>query len=223
MNNYKLIKLKEGYIIISDEEIENYYFNNHTKEIYLEIHPKRLEVTNKELNKEIIFKIIASTFIPQLPNIDFNNLEEEFGVINWLNIAIQEEEQEIENNKEYHSTSWYNGFKLGWQKVQELNKDKLYTADELIKNFKPAFDKFINDGGAIGSNENWVQFQNIVEWFPKYLQSLHSKTIWDIEIEEYCGYKDCTLFGCQKYACCKYENLQIPKILNNKIKILKIK
>ena len=73
--DYKLIKLKEGYIIVSNEEIENYYFNNHTKEIYLEIHPKRLEVTNKELNKEIIFKIIASTFIPQLPNIDFNNLQ----------------------------------------------------------------------------------------------------------------------------------------------------
>lgn len=221
--DYKLIKLKEGYIIVSDEALINN--DNYYHKIRKTIH-KTYDNADYFINNTIyenLKKIIASTFIPELPNIDFNGLEEEFGVINWLNIAIQEEEQEIENNKEYHSTSWYNGFKLGWQKVQELNKDKLYTADELIKNFKPAFDKFINDGGAIGSNENWVQFQNIVEWFPKYLQSLHSKTIWDIEIEEYCGYKDCTLFGCQKYACCKYENLQIPKILNNKIKILKIK
>lgn len=205
--DYKLIKLKEGYIIVSNEEIENYYFNNHTKEIYLETHPKRLEVTNKELNKEIRFKIIASTFIPELPNIDFNNLEEEFGIIDVEKLA-KEANGYLPYARDTKGVAFNEGFIEGFNKCLELNKDKLLTLDD-ISNFR----KILEDG--VFSN---MSCSSAIVEFDKFIKSLQ-KTERDIKIEtEYI--KD---FYRDGFGGAGTIDIKQPKITNNKIKILKIK
>ena len=206
--DYKLIKLKEGYIIVSNEEIENYYFNNHTKEIYLEINPKRLEVTNKELNKEIIFKIIASTFIPQLPNIDFNNLEEEFDIVDVPKLANKQFDEDT-NKIPSPTPHWYDSqdiqfdsFIKGFNKCLSLNKDKLFTLEDL---------RIVFGLGAANNANGKPSFEDII-------QSLQPKE-WDIEIEtEYI--KD---FYRDGFRGAGTIDIKQPKITNNKIKILKIK
>ena len=74
MNNYKLIKLEQGYIVVSDEKIEkeDYYIAWETN--YATEPKQRWVVYNLGvgLNGSNQQKIIASTFIPELPNIDFN-------------------------------------------------------------------------------------------------------------------------------------------------------
>jgi hypothetical protein len=180
----ELIKLKEGYIIVSNEEIENYYFNNHTKEIYLETHPKRLEVTNKELNKEIRFKIIASTFIPELPNIDFNGLEEEFGIIDVEKLAN-------EQWGNVHRTGVL-GYIEGFGKCLSLNKDKLYTEKDIKNAIKwlTKNDSKVEDELAHPLETNQVElpdnfFENVYEEaLNRAIQSLQPKTEWDIEVEK---------------------------------------
>ncbi len=97
----KLIKLTEGYIIVSDENKKenDYVYHPEVSKKYTAVDItkkgndryternhiaqgiyKHIPTTNDWYLKER--KIIASTFIPELPNIDFNNLEEEFGIIN---------------------------------------------------------------------------------------------------------------------------------------------
>lgn len=206
--DYKLIKLKEGYIIVSNEEIENYYFNNHTKEIYLETHPKRLEVTNKELNKEIRFKIIASTFIPELPNIDFNNLEEKFGIVDVRLECNKSFLKEKEYYNEINASDFKHFYELGFNKCLELNKNKLFTE----KNINLLREILID-----GALSNMSCSSAVVE-FDKIIKSLQPKE-WDIEIEtEYI--KD---FYRDGFGGAGTIDIKQPKITNNKIKILKIK
>lgn len=77
-----------------------------------------------------------------------------------------------------------NGYIKGFKAHKELVKDKLFTIEDIVKPFGDAFTKFINEGGAIGSSEEWIQWQNVVDWFPKYIQSLLPKTEWNIEFDE---------------------------------------
>lgn len=75
----------------------------------------------------------------------------------------------------------YEAYIRGFNAHRELVKDKLFTIEDIVKPFGEAFTKFINDGGVIGSSEEWVQWQNVVDWFPNYIQSLLPKTEWEIK------------------------------------------
>lgn len=216
MNNYKLIKLEQGYIIVSNKKIED-------NDLLFNIKAKNPELFIKNFkydsNDVWCKKVIASNFTPELPNIDFNNLEEEFGIINWLNIAIQEEEKEIENNKEYNSTSWYNGFELGFNKCLELNKDKLYTLENIIKAIEMA-----REGIVINRISEWEIEKEFEYNDSQIIQSLQPKTEWDIDIENLYPTSCCIIKegetlknkGCMERNYCKQ-----PKIINNSIKITK--
>lgn len=224
MNNYKLIKVKEGYIIVSDKEIENYYFNNHTKKIYLETHPKRLEVANKELNKKIRFKIVASTFIPELPNIDFNNLEKKFSIVDveklkdsWYNTQKNKSESYLFQYNEMVNDALEAGIKIGL----ELNKDKLYTEEDLREAIKLAQ----NYTCDVQYDENDERHEILKHTHSEnmIIQSLQPKTEWNIEVKMetkcYCGHTS----HCE---CEEIEGkpfIQRPRLNNNQIKILKIK
>jgi len=211
--DYKLIKLKEGYIIVSDKEIKE-------ADIHINLLTKEIERASKNLSKNFIGnsnfnfsvrkqykKIIASNFIPELPNIDFNNLEEEFGII-----GIDKLVSKINTPEGLDQFSYDEGFKLGFNKCLELNKNKLFTE----KNINPLREILID-----GALSNMSCSSAVVE-FDKIIKSLQPKTEWDVEVEKYCGTGDCYLFGCQKYEGCKHENLQKLKIIDNKIKITKI-
>ena len=223
MQQYRLIKLEQGYIIISNEEItlsdtlNTCYclFNNETF--------KREYSHHKEGKK-----IIASTFIPELPNIDFNGLKEEFGIIDVGNLELQyykelEERKEIAKNfkgqvagrhedmfehKEMHHM--VRGYLEGFNKCLELNKDKLYTLEELrFHCTRFAYTSRLK--GCITNDDTISLFDN------EYKQSLQPKIEWDIKIETE-WIQD---FAKGKIGGAGTIDIEIPKIKNNSIKILK--
>jgi hypothetical protein len=218
----KLIKLQEGYIITSNEELKdlNWYYNDWCKGVFYncEKHKaplklySRSEYWNYFIDKGKNYKIIASNFIPELPNIDFNNLEEEFGIIDVEKLAIEETAK-----NEYNSEI---SFKMGCRKILEINKDKLYTEEQLLKAIEMARD--ITDGKDTFSGEDVSGCTEICtyHWKNKYtendiIQSLQPKTELDIEIEtEY------VIDPCEPAGCDFPDYTEIPKITNNSIKII---
>lgn len=114
--NYKLIKTNEGYIIISDEGVQ--------EKDWIYSYPN---LDNK-------FKTLASTYLNGLPNIDFNGFEQR---VNFNNVELLA--------KEYVRSSYYNSdnqsyfnphtcekdFIAGFNKCLKINKDKLYTVEQM--------------------------------------------------------------------------------------------
>lgn len=234
MQQYRLIKLEQGYIIISNEEITlsdtlntcYYLFNNETF--------KREYSHHKEGKK-----IIASTFIPELPNIDFNGLKEEFGIIDVGNLELQyykelEERKEIAKNfkgqvagrhedmfehKEMHHM--VRGYLEGFNKCLELNKDKLYTKEDILKVIEMS--RILTDDKVefetqdiLGSSDNTYGIK-IKYTENEILETLQLKTEWDIKIETE-WIQD---FAKGKIGGAGTIDIEIPKIINNLIKILK--
>jgi hypothetical protein len=207
---YTLHKLPEGFIITSDEEIKegiDYCFDTKSLEIF------KSKTWEKHASENYL-KVIA-----QQEEIDFSALSEEeqkeIRFFDWKKYC------DLDNGK--YGTNSHSYF-LGFRKAQELLSDRIFTLEELVKDFKPAFDKFINNGGAIGSSENWIQWQNVVEWFPKFLQSLSQKS-WDIEIEMEYPKLCCILKEGKRLSnkgCMEKNHCEQPKFTNNKIKITKI-
>ncbi len=220
MMNYKLIKLKEGYIIVSNKKEKAdsitkwYYEEDNNIQCY--------QFCKKTLPKEYYLnEVIASTFIDELPDIDFNNLEEEFGIITVEELVLKEfpiykkdiwEEDGLAYNEDIHK-DYREGYIKGFNKCLELNKDKLYTEENLREAIAESW-------VTCEDNEDKETFTQV---FNRIIQSLQPKTEWDIEIELetkcYCGHTS----YCE---CGELENkpfVQRPKINNNQIKILKIK
>mgnify|MGYP006921324582 CR=1 FL=1 len=240
MNNYKLIKLKEGYIIVSNEKIKGndlYYSIKgilKSEKTYLEYGYNGLKtpILNHTLWSFPTSKIIASTFIFELPDINFNALEESIGDFNIEKMAMEFEKLEVDpiingSSKIKNDLRMYYGFIAGFNKCLELNKDKLYTEKQLLKAVEMARD--ITDGEHTFRGEDGSGYVGISRygWENKYndndiIQSLQPKTEWDIEIELetkcYCGHT--TYCECEELEGKPY--IQRPKITNNKIKILKV-
>lgn len=219
---FKLIKLTEGYIIVSDEnKKENDYVyhpgvskkytavditkkgndryteRNHIAQgIY-----KHIPTTNDWYLKER--KIIASTFIPELPNIDFNNLEEEFGIVDVEKLA-KEANGYLPYARDTKGVAFNEGFIEGFNKCLELNKDKLLTLDD-ISNFR----KILEDG--VFSN---MSCSSAIVEFDKFIKSLQ-KTERDIKIET----EEKEISHIDDYNNL-HEFVNIPKITNNTIKII---
>lgn len=199
---YKLIKLQEGYIIVSDEEIT---FMDTMKPCYYLFENKvyKREYSHHKDGQ----KIIASNFIPELPSIDFNNLEEEFGIIDVNELAISEIPLDIlqtskgcfDDLNEPERNIWKNGF----NKCLSLNKDKLYTLEDIDM----AYIQGSTDGSGIG-NKRKMRIE--------YLQSLQPKTEWNIEVEMNSCSEDIGICALGCIGNCK------PKITNNQIKIINI-
>jgi hypothetical protein len=247
MNNYKLIKLKEGYLIVSDEMIKEneYVYHSEVSQEFTIVNLlkegderyskgqhiaegvyKHKPTTNTWYKKER--KIIASTFIPELPNIDFNNLEEEFGIVDVEKLALENAKLPVNNHKQQdlNTEIWISGarqlgFKEGFNKCLELNKNKLYTEKDLKKAIKLAQ----NYTCDVQYDENDERHEILKHTHSEsmIIQSLQPKTEWDIKIEMetkcYCGHTS----HCE---CEEIEGkpfIQRPMLNNNQIKILKIK
>lgn len=210
MNNYKLIKLEQGYIIVSDEKI---------KDGDTIIYPIKTIIPVQYLGGDLIgteLKVIASTFIPELPNINFNDLEEEFGIIDIEKLADKylDSDERLCNNS-------FNGFIEGFNKCLELNKNKLYTEEQMLDMFNAgrSFEIY-----QLAKNlESFKESKNPPLNEIDYLKSLKPKTEWDIEVEMetkcYCGHTS----YCECEEIKEKLFIQRPKIINNKIKIINIK
>jgi hypothetical protein len=179
--DYKLIKIKEGCVILFNEitGFENNIWVYNNGRIWVWKSTMALRSNNKPK------KIIASTFIPELPNIDFNGLEEEFGIVDiekltfdiypeiikerWYEEGLAYEEDIHEGNRE--------GFVEGFNKCLSLNKDKLYTKEDL---------KFhLQSFGLVLFGQILRKEVDITEEVKSsaitYFKSLQPKTEWDIQ------------------------------------------
>lgn len=193
----KLIKLKEGYIIVSNQKEVNGYFPKILTNEYT------IEQSSDSEDLDWYIKnggkiIIASDFIPELPNIDFNNLEKKFGIINVEKLAktvFQEKTDKIPIPTSFYMSSlWYyeQCFIEGFNKCLEFNKDKLYTEKDiknaikwLTKNYSKVEDELAHplETNQVELPDNF--FENVYEEaLNRAIQSLQPKTEWDIEVEK---------------------------------------
>lgn len=203
MNKYKLIKLKEGCIIVSDETPKNNDYALYDK--YIRKVDSTFNQPGMDWNALNTRKIIASTFILDLPNIDFNGLEEEFGIIDIGKLAenlFPTDFTKMAMNNVFENRYIQHGFIEGFNKCLSLNKDKLFTLEDL---------RIVFGLGAANNANGKPSFEDII-------QSLQPKE-WDIEIEtEYI--KD---FYRDGFGGAGTIDIKQPKLTNNQIKILKIK
>ena len=191
----KLIKLEQGYIIVSDKTPTINDFALYSK--YIRKVDNTFNQPGMDWNALNTRKIIASTFISKLPNIDFNNLEEEFGIINVEKLAnisaneIWNDEHTLENEQRELNGHML-GYVEGFNKCSKLNKDKLYTEKDiknaikwLTKNYSKVEDELAHplETNQVELPDNF--FENVYEEaLNRAIQSLQPKTEWDVEVEK---------------------------------------
>lgn len=247
MINYKLIRTSEGYIIISDVEIQvNDLLISElgfiVKFIRKDINSIMVSTDNNQMCSRVnpidYKKIVASTYLNGLPNIVFNSFEER---VNFDNIELLAKEYIEKESKEIAipASFFYNGlyyyeqcFIAGYNKCLEINKDKLYTAEQM-KEFAievSSFDTHANPITSIDEHfNNFIKYlkpnvDDFVDEINEYLETYKDHFIvkaskqdsWNIEIEHYACAED---YGVCIEGCIGKCN---PKIIDNKIKITKI-
>jgi hypothetical protein len=217
INNYTLHKLKEGFIITSNEDIKE-------GDLYYEpTSETNINVANKILKSYYQNKIIA-----QQNQIDFSSLSvEEQKKIGWFDIVQFGKQKAIDRlyNPDSLETrivanEIIKAVKSGFEKAQELLSDRMFTVEDMEK----AIIQFATDCDIDqdlicynGHDSNGIrQYNSAKRWFKEYVQSLSQYKSWEIEIELE-----------ERYDRLDYDDndeatsIQ-PKITNDKIKILKL-
>lgn len=198
MNNYKLIMLDTP-IIVSDEEIKDgdFCYDLFNNKIYPAT--KVVEHNKKQLDFPI-YKMITGLSI--LPSIDWNGLESEFGHVDvhkYLKIILGEEYFSRINKDGSQFALLTKTFKT----AQQLN-DKKFSENDLKKAMLIMYDecakKRISD----------VFYDGIIN---NTIKELQQPKTFDIQIETEYLHDDSVPYPKTKGT--------IPKIINNKVKILK--
>lgn len=219
----KLIKLKDEFILVSDEEIKEatLHINLSTNEI--EKASKNLGINwanNARGVREQYKKIIAG--IPELPSIDFSLLSEEdckkIGAINHLMLdAIDTTLKYADGYQEgvYSVNFMYPQDNIAYQKLLKASKVAQSLNDKLLN---LDFLKWIDEEEVPREDGVWIKYFNgkdnylTTQELYKYWQSLQQKS-WDVAIET-----ELNLNGKNGLDRARF----IPKIIDNSIKILKI-
>jgi len=204
---FTLHKLPEGFIVTSDEEV-GWSYNKPT----LNDNGKVGLPENRNSKK----------LIAQQDQIDFSSLspeiQKEIRWFDWLRIAILSEDEEIEKiGQEYHSRSWYKGVEFGFQKALELLSDRRFTKDELINMF------------ILGGKHKMQNPEKFMDKCNEIIESLSHKS-WKVELEmetvkgEYIGRRKIgvTPSGEPTYINEGYEEIEVPKLTDGKIKITRL-
>ncbi len=155
-----LYKLKEGYVLCSDEEIregDNFY---HPKGVIFPATPTYLK---GPVSSGIMKKVLT-----QSP--DFSLLSEEdakrIGWFDWKRYF------DLDNTK-YGATA--HSYYLGFKKHAELTSDRMFTEEDVRKCYQWAVDNVDADGCLIDDEE--VDFKD-------FIQSLSQPKSWQVTISE---------------------------------------
>lgn len=181
----KLIQTKE-YLLLIDEEAEikpDDYINHDTVEGVVEANDEwdyrgeKDDYWNKIIAYYPLTKEAKKLDLPLLPPFEESTSIRELALSLYNEPVNKRGEKRTQlvghGGTPFGFNKWFKSFKVVYKAAQS----KQFSLEDLISNFKPAFDKFINDGGAIGSSEECIQWQNVVEWFPKFLQSLFTQQL----------------------------------------------
>ena len=144
--------------------------------------------------------LIASTLDGAKTKLSHTNCDDIFGVINVENLA----EDFAKNNSIYPTAQddTEYGFKNGFNKAMELNKDKVFTLEDMMNCWNKA-----------------LKFQEHKETLGEHIQSLQQPTEIEVEIEMECkiGCEHLVLNG-ENSLCC---GNKVPKLDSNGCLILK--
>ncbi len=102
------------------------------------------------------------------------NCNEIFGVVDLMKLA----EENSHKHYDVKTTDWhcnYNGFFSGFQKAMELNKDKMFTEDDLRKAIRFGFNGAY---GYLTGEKGTIEKQS-----DNYIQSIQQPTEIEVEIE----------------------------------------
>lgn len=167
----KLIIHDNNPIIVSDEEIkEGDWFNRKGKYYVLRFDPGNSEywtVSGKKVYASSSQKIIAG--LDNLPEIDFNGSEEDFGWVDVEKFAKEKYEYFSKNLPRTIITpkDKIEGFIDGFKKAQSLNEKK-FTLDDLRNAFRA--------GRNNGENKTELNVND-------FIQSLQQPKSWNVKVE----------------------------------------
>jgi hypothetical protein len=130
------------------------------------------------------------------------NCDEIFGVVDVEKLAI-----EYDLYEKINFVGQTRAYKAGFQKAMELNKDKLFTLEDMINCWNKA-----------------LKFQVLRQTFGEYIQSIQQPTEIEVEIEMICPHPMDTYRCGLQYGCdgdgCNHPN-QIPYLDSEGCLILK--
>jgi len=202
--NYRLIILEQGNIIESDEEIKK----NDWKYCSIQKKPKR-----QGEDKQCICdskKIIAG--LKNQPNINYNGLEEKFGIVDIMKIA-NDRFIKLKNNGSDTDLAEIASeeYALGFKKSQSLN-DKKFSLEDIKKAIQEGsmMSKLIINSST--NAKEVIDYYNKQE--EKIIQSLQQPKVFDVEVEMEC----LNHIPNDSHTCVNKQ----PKITNNSIKITKV-
>lgn len=145
---------------------------------------------------EDCFKIIAGT--PESPSIDYNDSEEEFGIVDMEKILSKN----IDDNRLNNMTGKYKymfGFETGFKSAQSLNdKEFNFSQEEMFQLFLDYADYYSPRNEARGVTIN------------RFIKTLQQPKVFDIEVDTV------------KLRRVEGVFVPEPRITNNSIKIVKI-
>jgi hypothetical protein len=136
------------------------------------------------------------------------NCDEIFGVVDVEKLAEYSVQEITESNTEFYLRDVYKEFfKDGFDKAMELNKDKMFTLEDMMNCWNKA-----------------LKFQDQKETLGEYIQSLQQPTEIEVEIEMICPHPMDTYRCGLHYGCdgngCNHPN-QIPYLDSEGCLILK--
>jgi len=166
----KLIKTKEGYYLVDNSEIledhyylawENYYSSPRWVRYVLSI----------GLNGDKQFNIIASDInLDDVKKLSKENCDEIFGVVDVEKLADDSSQEFL--IKPIESPIFTFGYEEGFEKAMELNKDKVFTLEDIRKAYQQGEEDSYLKGGLTKTKED------------NYIQSLQQPTEIEVEVEQ---------------------------------------
>jgi hypothetical protein len=213
---YTLHKLPEGFIITSDEEINNFPFLIFTN-------GKPVAVAKGTHDSECK-KVIA-----QQDQIDFSALsEDEQKEIGWFDVESLATElvpnrnikTPFGSNQEIIPSRERKTFIRGFQKAQELLSDGTFLLDDIKSIFYEGIQWGINqvfDGKLANNNEINDRFNRIIK---SVIESTPQS--WPVELETECSVCSNLSGNEHKLSCKSLTRFETPRLTNGKVKIIRI-
>jgi hypothetical protein len=213
----QLIILSEQTIIISDENIETLKKGD----TYYDGEGNFRTWGTGNMYSLSSKKILAG--IPELPSIDYNNLEEQFGIVDVEKLAENYARKQCEDLYSKigiagHSWGWETAFdfKEGFKAAQQLN-DKKFSEGDMYNSFVEGVRSM-----RLQAHRDGNEFDS----FDDFFESLSKPKVFDIEIEMMLQVRH----GIEWHDLPNQEYgndpegiyQKVPKITNNQIKIIKV-
>jgi hypothetical protein len=226
MIQYTLHKLSEGFIITSDEEIKEGYLGFDGFHTFKCLKPFIANETTSGKNIPCFYIELGSTsafhetsyikkVIAQRDQIDFSALsEEKQKEIGWFDVeklALKYAEYQFKGiSDKTEIFECKNDYLAGFYQAQELLSDRMFTLEDMIDFTRMCRE---NDSRKLIEDKELLQTTDLFEQW----KSLSQPKSWKVKIE-----MENKIAEYEPKGCDFPDYIQVPKLTNGKIKILKL-